>query len=329
MKAQAMRAFLEEYFVSQGAKIEAGGKQILQVRAPRRLANRLGGSSLRFAFSIASLKADSSSELAMVGNPVFDRVLELARETGRVGQRFLRPPGRTGRVPAVPKLHGSGRVPVAGAEPDRVYTPFYFFLFRVEFSLEDIPDNLEIVPLDGVTLGSPSQTPDLVEFWDGLEREPMAGRETVPAFPLPEEALRAAMSALEHRLRKRIGRLRRTAQESLARESQSISDYYQQLIDETRNASRRWVLPPGGREERIRLLQLDWRRRTEEAEANWRPRADVSLAAVGVVQRPRLRHNVAPARRGGRRRPEGSAGDTGFVYWDEVDRVFAIPSTAG
>jgi len=327
VKPQVMRAFLEDFFTWQGAKTEDGDKQILFVRAPRRLTARLGRSPLRFAFNSSGLKADPSSELAMVGNPVFDRILDLARDAGRVGERFLRVPGRSGRLPAPTGRLGVKAPSTGWGAPEQVYTPQYLFLMRCEFSLEELPDNLELVSVDGVTLEGPNRTPDLLEFWDSLESGPEGEREIVPAFPLREDIFMAAMKVLEQRLRRRIGRMKRLAREALMRESNSISSYYQQLIDETRNASRRWVMTPEDKDERVRLLQLDWKRRAGEAEDNWKPRVAISVAGVGVVQRPRIRYGAASpkAARGGRKVP-GQAEDNRCIYWDETDKVFSVPA---
>ncbi len=67
----------------------------------------------------------------------------------------------------------------------------------------------------------------------------------------------------------------------------NIENYYRQLIEEMRKGNRRNQLTLAEREEKIRLLQLDWKRRIQEATVYLRPRTLVRLSAVGILYRPR------------------------------------------
>jgi hypothetical protein len=325
MKTRQLRSFLEEFLTFQGAAVERRGEHLLAVRPPKRWAPVMGGRDLVLAFNLQGLLEDPHSELGTVGNPVFDRILEWARQSGRVGERFEHPV-KARKAPS-PFEHFRFEGAVHASDPIPAYTPLYFILFRIEYSLEEVADELEVVPVDGISLQTLAQTPELIEYWEGLERDPEQERAIVPAFPIPRDALRSSLRFLEKRLRKRLGKVRKESDEHLERETDSIGTYYRQLIEETRNAGRRWTLPAGGREERIRLLQLDWKRRVEEAQQYWRPHLDVRVAAAAATQRPRTAFRIArgPARKAARARATGSHRGS-FVYWDEIEQRFVEPS---
>jgi hypothetical protein len=336
VKTWQLRSFLEDFLASQGVVTERKGENLLMVRPPRRLISAIGAKELVLAFNLRGVQEDPRSELGTVGNPVFDRILELARASGRVGQRFEVAPDPP-RKPPDPaehfQFHGRG---LKVGPPTPTYSPTYFLVIRIEYSLEDLPDELEIIPVDGVSLQPLAQTPELAEYWESLAREAAPGRALQPAFPVPPPVVRASLRLLEKRLRKRVARIRRESEEHLNHESESIGNYYRQLIEETRNAGRRWALPAGGREERIRLLQLDWKRRVEEAQQYWHPSLDVRLAAVAAAQRPRLAYRVrlgSAAKQEDRtekKRPARSPATRGpFVFWDETEKRFIDPPCHG
>jgi len=323
MKAKQLRTFLEEFLISQGATTERRGEHLLAVHSPRRLVSSIGSKELVLAFSLRGLQEDPRSELVTVGNPVFDRILELARQSGMAGERFEPAPPRRKKVPE-PEDHFDfgGQAKVGPAV--ETYTPLYYGLYRIEYSLEDVADELEPVPVDGVSLLTLPQTPELGETWSRMETKPARGRSPQPAYPVPVPVLRTSLRLLEKRLRKRLSKIRRASEEHLVRESESIERYYRQLIEETRNASRRWSTSAENREERIRVLQQDWKRRIDEAQVYWRPQLDVKLVAVAAAQRPRIGFPVA----GGsatERKSRSRAHKPSMVYWDETDNKWVEP----
>lgn len=310
MKPVQLRSFIGTLLTSRGAQVEEVGSHLLTVAAPPKLAQRLGPSDLVLAFHPNGLKENPRSELATVGNPVFERILELALETGRIGQRFMSATNKR-RAPIDPaKLWGEAAEGVGPAES--IYTPVYFLLFKIEYSLEEVPDELEAVAIDGVSLEPWKETPELAEFWASLAEEPDSGRSVEPAFPVPESVGQAALQTLERRLRKRVARVRKSSDEHLERETESIKGYYEQLIHETRNVGRRWNSSADERSDRIRVLQLDWKRRIEEAQQFWNAQHDVRLSAVGVAYRPRLRFR---AKLRGRVKTGGPT-----FYFDEIEQ---------
>jgi len=342
VKTKQLRTFLEEFLATQGATAEPIGENLLKVRFPRRLTTTVGVRDLVLAFNLRGVQEDPHSELGTVGNPLFERILELARQAGRVGERFQPVPSIQGSLPDPRSVYRIPEGALGSGEPEPTYTPLYYLLFRTEYSLEEQADELEIVPVDGISHQTLPQTPELTEYWERLSTEPVKPRAPRPAFPLPQTVLKAGMAMLERRLRRRLARIRRDSEAPMERETESIGNYYRQLIEETRNSSRRWTLTPAQREDRIRLLQLDWKRRIEEAQQAWRPRIDVTLTSVAAAQLPRLAFTLkpvdpAPARSSGARavgakgragpRPTRPAVDLA-LFWDETDQRFVDPCCA-
>lgn len=346
MKARQLRSFLEEFLASRGAETSPVGENLLHVKLPRRLEPAVGRRDLVLAFNMRGIAEDPSSELGTMGNPVFERILGLAREGGVAGVRYRKAPDAAKAIKAAPDPASKLRLApgVRVGPPKAVLAPLWLLLFRAEYSLEEQADELEVVPLDGITLQVLAQTPELVEYWESLSPEPPAGWASASPFPLPRPLALAALAVLEKRLRKRIGRIRRESEGHLQREAASIEGYYRQLIDEVRNAGRRWSLAPTQREEKIRMLQLDWKRRAEDARRSWEPRIEVSLAAAGAAMLPRVSWllsgravpaapaahptiaaaAVAAAPRGSRR----ARGPEAQIWWDPVEKQFLVPPCA-
>ncbi|MEZ4650610.1 MAG: hypothetical protein R3E97_17845 [Candidatus Eisenbacteria bacterium] len=281
MKTTELRGFTRDLLTTHGAEVTTDSPNLLRIDASAELADRLGRKSLALAFNQRGLQDDPNSELATVGNPVFDRVLDLAIERGRVGIRFVPPKKKA----AVAKPGKPPKGLTLGDSWDS-YAPIYYHVFKVQYSVEETPDSLEVVAVDGITLELESQTPDLVVLWETLDAEPADGRRVPTVLPLSDDVLRAALGGLERRLRRRIGRLKRDATEHLAREGESIGTYYQNLIEEARTSKRKLAGGLQAREEKIRLLQLDWKRRMEEAQEFWQPKVEIELSGLGIVFRP-------------------------------------------
>lgn len=349
MKSTVLRGFFAEVLKARGAKTAVRGTSLLEVRTPPALLDRLGAEDLLLAFNARGLQEAPEAELATAGNPVFDRVLELALDGGSAGQRYAAPPvatAKSGRGGGRSATDSRTKAPDPGdiadlqglefGPPAPVYAPFVFLVFRVRYSLEEVPDDLEVIPIDAVSETPLAQHPDLPEYWESLDVDPADDRPIVRVFPVEDRILQLGLDTLEHRLRKRLHRVRRAAQEHLDRETENVRSYYQQLIEETRRDGRR-AGTPEAREQKIHLLQLDWRRRTEEARSFWNPRVDVSLAVTAAVQRPCLSFPVtgpladSPGGSTGRtprRRPGGRKerpGNEGAVYYDLESREWRVP----
>jgi hypothetical protein len=144
-------------------------------------------------------------------------------------------------------------------------------------------------------------------------------------LPIPPKLLTVALHAFERRMRRRIKKVEQASQERLEEETASIKVYYEQLIEEARNQSRRWSTRLEDREDRIRWLQLEWKRRTEEATEFWRPNVTARLVALGIQMQPRVAYRIA--RPGGSKTTKGAAARQRPTtrIWDEGTRAFLLP----
>jgi hypothetical protein len=124
-------------------------------------------------------------------------------------------------------------------------------------------------------------------------------------------------------MRRRIKKVLTTSQDHLEEETHSIKAYYEQLIEEARNQSRRWSTRLEEREDRVQWLQLEWKRRIEEANEFWRPRVSARLVALGIQMQPRVAYRFGPTRGAGR----GGARACCRI-WDEATRTFLLPYCA-
>jgi len=310
-----MKEWVEQLLTAHGATVEPRGQHCLQIQVPEELHERLGGESMLLAFNQRGLQENPRSELAAVGNPAFDQILELAQSSGRLGVRYA-PVPKGKRNP--PKPQNAVRLTNGArgfSEPELVYTPVYQCLFRIRTSVEEVPDELEVISVDGLTQVSEPMSDDLLEVWEDLESEPdpSVAPSPAPAFPVPEAILTRALSMLEQRLARRVAKLRRASEERLEKERKSINVYYEKLIQEAKTAPLRGGRGQESRDEKERILKLDWKRRVEEAQGFWTPRVDVTLSAVGVVMKPRWSYRLLQGKNGA------------VVYADPQTREFLVP----
>jgi hypothetical protein len=310
-----MKEWVEQLLTAHGATVEPRGQHCLQIQLPEGLQERLNGKNMLLAFNQRGLQENPRSELAAVGNPAFDQILELAQSSGRLGVRYA--PVPKGKLQA-PKPQTAVRLTNGArgfSEPELVYTPVYRCLFRIRTSVEEVPDELEVISVDGLTEVSEPMSDDILEAWEDLDSDPDPGVAPAPApvFPVPESVLTRALSMLESRLARRVAKLRRASEERLEKERKSINVYYEKLIQEAKTAPLRGGRGQESRDEKERILKLDWKRRVEEAQGFWTPRVDVTLSAVGVMMKPRWAYRLLQGKNGA------------AVYADPQTREFLVP----
>jgi hypothetical protein len=314
VKTADMKEWVEQLLQAHGASVEARGQHCLQIHVPKELEERLGVKSMLLAFNQRGLQENPRSELAAVGNPAFDQILDLAQSSGRIGVRYARLPKGKLNPPkpltALRLTNGSRGF----SEPALVYTPIYECLFRVRTSADEVPDELEVISVDGLTEESEPVSEDLLEVWEDLDSDPdpSVAPPTVPVFPTPESIMARALAMLEQRLARRLSKLRRASEERLEKERKSINVYYEKLIQEAKTAPLRGGRGQESRDEKERVLKLDWKRRVEEAQGFWTPRVDVTLSGVGIVMKPRWSYLL-----------QGKSGTA--VYADPETRKFLVP----
>lgn len=321
MKPTVLKAFVRDWLELRGLEPEMIEADVWRLSVPRGLKEKLGRKELTLSFTQRALKKHPESELATVGNPVFDRLLGVAREEGRIGIGYAKPPARGKRVPGLEKVGSiQGVMPKKG---ESVYQAICHFVFSITYPSIEAPDEMEILSIDSGTLEPLSQTPDLFQLWQKLEPIPRRGRTAIVPLPLSELMLETGLKALEKRMRRRINKVRQMSGKRLEQESASIEAYYQQLIEEARNQSRRWSTKLEDREDRIKWLQLEWKRRIEEANEFWKPHVNAHFVGLGLEMVPRVafKYPVPTAK--------GRASTKGPVrLWDETSGTLLSPFCA-
>ncbi len=322
MKSSVLQGFIRDWLAIRGLEPQTVEMDVWQFPVPKDLRERFGRDEMTFSFSRRAITKHPKSELATVGNPVFDRLLSVAREEGRIGIAYAKPLSPVPRPPANDKI---GEIDGARfGQPEPVYQGIYHFVFTITYPSIETADEMEVVSIDGGNLDVWAQTPDLSVLWTTLEPEPRKGRAELPPLPIPPKVLETALHVFERRMRRRIKKVEQASQERLDEETASIKAYYEQLIEEARNQSRRWSTRLEDREDRIRWLQLEWKRRTEEAAEFWRPNVTARLVAVGIQMQPRVAYRLA--RQTGSKAKGGTSRHGPIArLWDEGTRAFLLP----
>ncbi len=182
IKSAVLQHFVREWLAVRGIVPGTAEQDVWSFAVPKDLRERLGRSELSLSFNQRALSRYPRSELATVGNPVFDRLLAVAREEGRVGLAFTPPPTPAARPPSLAKAGELGGMPAVKAEP--VYQAVYHFVFAISYPSIEAADEMEVVSVDSATLEVWAQTPDLSELWGKLEPAARKGRSSLPAVPL-------------------------------------------------------------------------------------------------------------------------------------------------
>lgn len=317
MRSPVLQSFIRDWLTIRGLEPQLLEADVWQFPVPKELRERFGRDEMTFSFNRRAIAKNPKSELATVGNPVFDRLLSVAREEGRIGIAYSKPISPAPKPPASEKIGNLDGVRVG--HPEHVYQGIYHFVFTIAYPSIETADEMEVVSVDGGTLEIWAQTPDLSELWTKLERTPRKGRSDLPPLPIPPRVLEGALRAFERRMRRRIKKVELASQERLDEETASIKTYYEQLIEEARNQSRRWSTRLEDREDRIRWLQLEWKRRTVEATEFWRPNVTARLVALGIQMQPRVAYRLS--RPTGTKTKGGQRHRTAVRVWDEATRT--------
>jgi len=320
MKPSLLKKFVRGWLEARGLSAGEHTADLWSFSVPRGLREKLGRKELMLAFTQRAMSKHERSELATVGNPVFDRLIGIARDEGRIGIGFTKAPGRH-RPPAAEKVGSIEAIAPRKGEP--TYQAIYHMVFTVTYPSIEAADEMEVMSVDGGTLDVLAQTPDLTQLWNRLEPNPQKGRSILPPIPIEDVVIDTGLKALEKRMRRRINKVRKTSQVELERETNSIEVYYQQLIEEARNQSRRWTTKAEDRETRVHWLQLEWKRRIEEANEFWRPQVNARFAGLGIQMVPTVAYRYPVSKGKGRAVPKGPV-----RVWDVASRKLLVPFCA-
>ncbi len=298
MKRARIRDFVESFLAHRGAQLEAEGPALLKATLPGDDGSPPPEAKL-IVFSKRAHRAHSDAELAVVGSAFLDRLVGEATSSGRYVVTYRPPPqGQAHRprldlLPEVSNGHWS--------RPRKSFRPLFLFVYVAEYRTIDVPDDLELIALDparGEVISSPGP---LIEDLRSGETEVPERWKPIPALPTPGAVLHS-LRTLDRRLRRRARRVKEAAALEIARETANIEAYYRQLIYEVRHPVGRGRLSSEQEAERVRALQLGWKRRVQEVARFWEAGVTVRLSALGVVMEPCWAVALSgPGKRAGRR----------------------------
>ena len=301
MKHSEILTFVREYLNIQGASVNEKGRSLLEVTYPDN-GDSLSCPKKLLAFGRQAQKQHPEAELVTIGSACLDQIVSNATSPGR---RFVCYKPVLEKKPP-PRLDPASFTVVAGGQwgaPKFSYRPLFLFVYVAEYRTIDVPDDLELIPLDpvrGVMLASAGP---LLEGLNTYSHDPVAGCRPLGSLPTPG-TVRRSLEILDKRLLRRTRKVKEAATLEIARETANIEAYYRQLIDEIRHPIGRSRLSMEAEEERVHTLQLDWKRRVQEVALFWEAGANVRFSTLGVIMEPcwavKLRGKGIP--RGGRGR---------------------------
>jgi hypothetical protein len=313
MRRSVIRGFVEACLALEKATIELPSDDLMRVRLPR---GEDGKPAERWlAFSPQARRAQPNAELMAVGSAFLDRLVGETRSSGNYAIAFRASLTRRRpnlRRPVLPEVSG-----LQWGTPVSACRPLFLFVYLVEYHMIDVPDDVVLIAFDPARgEGLPSAGPLLEALRNGA-REAPEGWPALAAMPTPGDLYRS-LGILDRRLQRTARRVKEASAIEIARETANIEAYYRQLIEEARHPLGRAGFSSEEEVGRIRLLQLDWKRRVQEVSRFWEARGDVRLSAIGVVMEPAwvvpLQRPGAGARRTRIRRPYAvAAGSKGTM----------------
>jgi hypothetical protein len=229
--------FVRDFLRYHGARLEGGARGAFIAELPAALARRLKVPvRLEVAFRAAELEEHPGAMLLVPGNPLFDRILRLARRGGGLSRRYLRSALRSspGRDPA-------GLLPAEGLlATARLAAPAYrsrlLFTFRVAYRAFEGFDDIR-----SVVVGAPAgRAVDGGDFFrdQNLTDEPELGIEPAPPVDV-DVALRTALAEIERQIAHRVSRFVQRAQGQLASETERLREFYLAVIAEEKGRRER------------------------------------------------------------------------------------------
>jgi hypothetical protein len=282
MKSSEVRAFVETLLPLHGAQLLEAHGELLRVRMPAEDGGEPPPERL-LAFGARAHRAHPGAELVAIGSAFLDHWIGEATAQGRFAVVYQSPPKKVRRPAAPASLpHVAGR---EWGEPVAASRPLFLFIYVAEYHIIDVPDDLVLLAIDPVRrerLGSGAA------FLSALRKaEPQPPRGWPPLRSLPTAGdLVLSLDLLERQLQRRARRVKEASAIEIARETANIEAYYRQLISEVRAPVGRGQLAAEEEAERVRVLQLDWKRRVQEVSRFWEARGDVRISAIGVLMEP-------------------------------------------
>jgi len=281
MQRSILREFVQSCLGRDGAKIEPHAEDLWRVTLPA--GEETSATQRWLAFSPQARRLRPDAELMAIGSAFLDRLVGQARAGGtyavayRAAAPRRRPTVTHAGLPAIDGLQWGAPIPAS--------RPLFLFVYLVEYHTIDVPDDVVLIAYDPARREALASPGPLLEALRTGAREAPAGRTALAALPTLAD-LRGSIEILDRRLQHRARRVKEASATEIARETANIEAYYRQLIEEARHPIGRAQLSSDEEAGRIRLLQLDWKRRVQEVSGFWEARGDVRLSALGVVMEP-------------------------------------------
>ncbi len=314
-----LRPFLLEVFSAWGCRVESA-PGIIEVRLTRPLQKRFGTKRLKLVLSRSARPSRKrTGELMVPGNPIYRSFLDLSRQKGAVGRGFLPMPKRRVAPSGVARAVGRA-VDIEGATfrsvaRSDVYHPVLLFHFSLSYGAPEVPDEIRTVAWDvvgGEAVDPSPFAPGGLSLAAGpAEGVPVAevtGIDTV--FPRVEAAIEAQIS-------KKVSRTETRAKKRLDKERARIEGFYGRMIQEEKARSRSRNDGDPEASEKIKLYQLDWKRKLSEATERLRPRIEVRLFSIEEAFMPRRKAALIVA---------GSSIPERECFYDHTTREILGPS---
>jgi hypothetical protein len=313
MKQPQIRQFVQRFLDVKGGGVAREDGDLLRVRLPSDGGDG-GTAELTLAFGTRTHRCHPGAEFVAIGSAFLDRVVGDALALGRravvclPAPQSVRQPRIPPALPSVPGFQWGG--------PVRASRPLFLFVYLAEYHTIDVRDDLVLIAYDparGRALASPQA---LLRAFARGNCHPEEG--WPPASPDPTAGdLWRSLDLLDRRLQRRSRLVKEASAIEIARETANIEAYYRQLIDEARHPVGRGRQTVEEEAERVRQLQLDWKRRVQEVSGFWEACGDVRISAIGTVMEPcwifPLRREGARARKHALRPPYGVADCRGGV----------------
>jgi len=281
--------FVRDFLRYHGARLEGPDHGAFVAELPAALVRRLKAPlRLEVAFRPAELSEHPGATLLAPGNPLFDRMLRLARRGGGLSRRYLRPE-RMGEP--------ASWLPSAGAlAAARLGTPAYrrrlLFTFRIAYRAFEGYDDIRSV----VVGANPPSAADGRDFFRdrNLTEEPEPGIDPAPPVDV-EAALLTALAEIERRIAPQMARFVQRAEGQLANETERLREFYLAAIAEEKTRRERRNGPRDdhrsegrGEPEVIAATgrKLEWVERVDRETRLFAPRVTVTLLGLEEIWMP-------------------------------------------
>jgi hypothetical protein len=263
-----LRGLVERYARLVGATVQELEPQLVELSLPdAEIPHFSGRPSVRVAFSLAALERNPDAEMAVVGSPFLQELLDAVRTRGARRAFGLIPPAHPADTIGLPRGFAVRRGMVEPPVASLALQPMARLVARVaitaaaivaehiaESGVFDLATGLR-APDDVAELCRDIEAGTVVPAGDGAA----AGLPALPARPLAE-LVPLMLGDIESKLATELARHRQEAEHALAAELARIDRYYRQLLEDAAESAGE----PVGAEECRAIEAEHGRRRAEE-----------------------------------------------------------------